>query len=230
MTLAIMQPYLLPYIGYWQLMNAVDTFVIYDDVNYIKQGYINRNHILTNGQFQPFTLEVIGASSNKLINQIHIGNNGKKILKTIVQNYKKAPYFVEIFPLIENILTHKEENLAKFIGHSLEKVSQYLEMDIEFIYSSDVKKDNRLKAQDKVLDICKTLHATSYINTMGGQKLYDKEVFRFNNLNLYFLQTDSSICYQQFDNEFVSNLSIIDILMFNDIAKIQTYLKQYKLI
>ena len=80
MTLAIMQPYLFSYIGYWQLINAVDTFVIFDDVNFIKKGYINRNSILANGKSQTFTLELIGASSNKLINEIEIGNNINKIL------------------------------------------------------------------------------------------------------------------------------------------------------
>lgn len=109
MTLAIMQPYLFPYIGYWQLINAVDTFVIYDDVNFIKQGYINRNSILSNGKSQQFTLELIGASSNKLIKEIEIGNNANKILKTIKQSYIKAPLFENVIILLEEILTNKEK-------------------------------------------------------------------------------------------------------------------------
>ena len=105
MTLAIMQPYLFPYIGYWQLLNAVDTFVLYDDVNYINKGYINRNSILVDGKAQQFTLELINASQNKLINEIEIGNNSKKLLKTITQSYIKAPFFEDIITLIEEILT-----------------------------------------------------------------------------------------------------------------------------
>jgi len=140
MTVAIMQPYLFPYIGYWQLIDAVDTFVILEDVNFINKGYINRNSILVNGKSQQFTLELISRSQNKLINEIEIGNNSKKLLKTIEMSYKKAPYFKTIFPVIEDILNQKEKNLAKFIGYSLQKVSSYLEIDTQFIYSSNIKK------------------------------------------------------------------------------------------
>ena len=100
MKLAVMQPYFFPYIGYWQLISAVDTFVIYDDVNYIKQGWINRNNIIGNDSNQLISLQVIGASSFKLINEIEVGNNSSKIIKTIQQTYKKAPYYENIFPLL----------------------------------------------------------------------------------------------------------------------------------
>lgn len=224
-----MQPYLFPYIGYWQLINAVDIFVIYDDVNFIKQGYINRNSILANGKSQQFTLELIGASSYKLINEIDIGNNIKKILKTIEQSYIKAPYFHDIFPIIEDILIREEKNLAKFIGNSLRILSHYLEMDTQFIYSSDSKKDNNLKAQDKVIDICKNLNARKYINAIGGQELYSKEIFKENSIELNFLKTEI-VEYKQFKNEFIPYLSIIDILMFNSKEEIRNMLNRYELI
>lgn len=227
MTLAIMQPYLFPYIGYWQLINAVDTFVIFDDVNFIKKGYINRNSILLGGKSQQFTLELIGASQNKLINEIEVGNSSKKLLKTIEMSYKKAPYFERIFPIIEDIFNQDEKNLAKFIGYSLQKVSNYLETDTKFIYSSDIHKDNSLKAQDKILDICKKLKATDYINAIGGQELYDKKKFQEENINLSFLDTEL-VEYKQFKNEFVPYLSIIDVLMFNSIDRIRDMLSRYE--
>jgi len=229
MTLAIMQPYLFPYIGYWQLIEAVDTFVIYDDVNFIKQGYINRNNILSNGNKQTFTLELIGASSNKLINEILVGRNVKKLLKTIKQNYIKAPYFKDTFPVIENILNNKEKNLARFVGYSLQKLSYYLDIDTKFIYSSDIEKDNTLKGQDKVLTICNILKADKYINAIGGQKLYSKEIFKKNGIELNFLKSEL-IEYKQFKNDFIPNLSIIDILMFNNKDNIKKMLKRYELI
>lgn len=229
MRVAIMQPYLFPYIGYWQLINSVDTFVIYDDVNFIKQGYINRNSILSNGQSQQFTLELMGASSNKLINEIEIGNNINKILKTIKQSYIKAPFFQEIITLTEKILTNKEKNLGKFIGFSLEKISQYLEINTKFIYSSNIEKNNNLKAQDKVIDICKNLNAKTYINTIGGQELYNKEIFRENCIELDFLKTEL-VEYKQFKNDFVPYLSIIDILMFNSKDEIKNMLNRYELV
>ena len=229
MTLAIMQPYLFPYIGYWQLINSVEMFVIYDDVNYIKQGYINRNSILSNGKSQIITLELIGASSNKIIKEIEVGNNREKLLKTIKQNYTKAPYFVTVYSIIENILNQNEKDLANFIGYSLEKISNYLEIDTKFIYSSEIKKDNILKAQDKVLEICKILKANKYINAIGGQELYSKEIFKENDIELNFLKTEL-VEYKQFKNDFVSYLSIIDILMFNSKDEIKNMLDRYELV
>lgn len=228
MTLAIMQPYLFPYIGYWQLINAVDTFVIYDDVNFIKQSYINRNSILANGQAQAITLELFGASSNKLINEISVGNNKKKLLKTIKQNYIKAPYFDDVFPIIDDILNQEEKNLAKFIGYSLQKLSNYLEIDTKFIYSSDIEKDNSLKAQDKVLEICNILQADNYINAIGGKELYSKDDFKNFDITLNFLETEL-IEYKQYKNDFVPYLSIIDIMMFNK-NEIKEMLARYELV
>lgn len=229
MTLAIMQPYLFPYTGYWQLINAVDTFVIFDDVNFIKKGYINRNSILLNGKPHIFTLELIGASQNKLINEIEIGSNSRKILKTIEMSYKKSPYFYIVFPIIKDILDNKEKNLAKFIGYSLEKIANYLGMGTKFIYSSDIRKNNSLKAQDKILEIASLLKSTDYINAIDGQKFYDKERFSQENIQLNFLDTEITE-YKQFENEFESHLSIVDILMFNSIEDIKNILSKFKLI
>lgn len=229
MTLAIMQPYFFPYIGYWQLIKAVDIFVIYDDVNYINKGYINRNSILVGNKSQKFTLELIGASQNKLINEIEVGSNSKKLLKTIEIAYKKAPYFSDIFPMIEDILNNKEKGLARFIGHSLVQISDYLKLNTKFIYSSDIKKENSLKAQDKIIDICKKLEAIDYINAIGGQELYNKEKFKEQNLNLNFLKTELTE-YKQFKNDFIPYLSIIDILMFNRLSEVNQLLRKYELI
>lgn len=229
MTLVIMQPYFFPYIGYWQLIKAANTFVIYDDVNFIKQGYINRNTILFKDNKQQFTLELSKASSFKLINQIELKNNKNKLLTTIKQNYCKAPFFNTVIVIIEEILTNNEKNLAKFIGYSLKKISDYLEIRTNFIYSSDIKKDNNLKAQDKVIDICKKLNAEKYINSIGGQNLYSKEIFKTNNIELNFLKTEI-IEYNQLINNFIPYLSIIDILMFNKKNDIKIMLDSYKLI
>jgi hypothetical protein len=228
MTLAIMQPYFFPYIGYWQLINVADTFVIFDDVNFIKKGYINRNSILVGGKSQKITLELIGASQNKLIKEIEVGSNSQKVLKTIEMSYKKAPYFSNVFPMIEDILNQEDKNLAKFIGYSLQQISNYLKLNIKFIFSSDIEKDNSLKAQEKILDICKKLNVTNYVNAIGGQELYNKEKFQEQNMQLNFLKTEFTE-YKQFKNEFIPYLSIIDILMFNNCDEIQNMLNDYKL-
>ena len=224
-----MQPYFFPYIGYWQLINAVDIFVIYDDVNFIKRGYISRNNILQNQKAQLFTLELIGASQNKKINEISVGNNAKKLLKTIKQNYSKAPFLNDVFQVLDEILNNEEKELSKFLGFSLVKIAKYLNIDTKFLYSSDIKNDKTFKAQDRLIEMSKILNATGYINSIGGIELYDKEVFSQNDINLSFLKTHE-ISYKQFNNEFVPNLSIVDILMFNSKDNIKNMLNQFQLI
>lgn len=228
-SVAIMQPYLFPYIGYFQLIKAVDIFVIYDDVNYINKGYINRNTILLHDKPHKFTLALSGASQNKLINQIQIGSNAKKILKTIEMSYKRAPFFREIFPTLKNIMLNDEKNLAKFVGNSLQRISNGLDLKTIFIYSSEIEKDNTLASPCKIIDICKKLGATTYINAIGGQKFYDKFLFKQKNINLFFLKTLQQQ-YKQFKSEFTPNLSIIDILMFNMRLSTIKMLDQYELI
>ena len=229
MKVAIMQPYFFPYIGYWQLIHSVDTFVIYDDVNFIKRGYINRNNIFQNGNSQLINLELIGSSSNKKINEISVGNNAKKLLKTIRHNYSKAPYFKDFFPILEEILNNNNENLAKFLGSSLINISKYLKIDTRLLYSSDLKNDKTLKAEDRLIEMSKILNAKEYINSIGGIKLYKKKAFSKKKIRLSFLETNE-ISYKKFNNEFEPNLSIIDILMFNSVYKTKIMLNQFQLI
>jgi len=223
-----MQPYLFPYLGYWQLINAVDTFVIYDDVNFIKQGYINRNSVLSIDKAQRFTLELTGASSFKMINEVKVGANTKKLLKTIKHNYLKSPYFEEVFPLVQKIFGQEERNLAKYIGHSLQEIADYLQISTELVYSSAVKKKDSLKAEDKVIDICTVLKADTYVNSIGGRKLYNKHRFKEKGIELKFLSSKPKE-YKQFKSNFVPGLSIIDIMMFNSKADIKIMLNEYEL-
>ena len=232
MKIGIMQPYFLPYIGYWQLLNAVDKYIIYDDVNFIKGGWINRNRILVNKEPKMLTLKLNGASPNKLINEIEILDNNiqiKKILKTIDISYRKAPYFEVIYPLIEKILKFNELNLAKFIKNSFEIICEYLDIKTELIISSSLEKKSELKAQDKVINICKILKATEYYNAIGGQELYSFDKFKEEKIQLKFLKT-KDIKYKQLDNEFISNLSILDVLMFNSKEEVKKMLNSYSII
>tara|TARA_B110001452_G_scaffold263794_1_gene265770 strand:+ start:1338 stop:2027 length:690 start_codon:yes stop_codon:yes gene_type:complete len=229
MKVAIMQPYFFPYIGYWQLVNYVDVFVIYDDVNFINRGFINRNKFLQKTKSQLFTLELFGASQNKKINEIKLGENSEKILKSIVHNYSKAPFFKDVLPILEEILNNNNENLAKFLGFSLINISKYLKIDTRLLYSSDLKNDKTLKAEDRLIEMSKILNAKEYINSIGGIKLYNKNAFAKKKIRLSFLETNE-ISYKQFNNEFEPNLSIIDILMFNSVNKIKIMLNQFQLI
>ncbi len=223
------QPYLFAYIGYWQLINLANIYVISDSMQYIKKGYINRNSILINNKKHLFTLEVKGVHGNSLINEIKVGNNSKKIIKTIFHAYKKAPYFNEVYPLIENILNNREKNLAKYIGYSIKKVSNYLDIDTKFVYLSDLQGETTLKAQARTIDICKRVGATKYVNAIGGQELYSKEDFLKENIELNFLRTDE-FKYKQFNGEFIPHLSIIDVMMFNSKDEIKKILNRFTLI
>lgn len=223
MKLAIMQPYLFPYLGYFQLIRAVDAFVVYDDVNFINRGWINRNNILAQGKAQLFTMELEEASQNKLINEIGVAGRNDKLLKSIRQSYSKAPYFQQVFPMIEDILNQQEKNLARFLDYQLRKVCTYLGLSPQWHISSDLKKDTSLRAQDKILSICEELGATHYINVPGGKDLYDRQSFEARGMELSFIQQVSAT-YTQFGNEFVPHLSIIDVLMFNSPDAIQSKL------
>jgi len=232
MKAAIMQPYFFPYIGYFQLLNAVDTFVVYDDVNFIKKGWINRNTILVNEKHYLFTVALKSASQNKLINEIALDDNSgwkTALLKTIHLAYGKAPFFAQVFPLIQDIIGQQETNLSKLIVYSLQKIGGYLSIETKMIISSEIEKNNSLKGQDKIIEICKKLDATHYINAIGGMALYDKTAFSDQNIILQFMQSNA-IVYPQFKNAFVPHLSIIDVLMFNAPEQVKTLLDQYELI
>ena len=177
-----------------------------------------------------FNLILSGASPNKLINEIFISDNQSKLLKTIQSAYQKAPHFSSVFPMMEKIIGYEEKNLAQYVGNSLIQIASYLRFDTELIYSSDIKeKNNSLKSQDKVLNICAALGATQYINAIGGMELYSKECFAESNIKLNFLKT-LPIVYEQFNNDFVPYLSILDVLMFNSVEQTNELLMQYELV
>ncbi|HKM35329.1 MAG TPA: WbqC family protein [Lachnospiraceae bacterium] len=227
-----MQPYFLPYIGYWQLMAAVDKYVIYDDVNFINRGWINRNRILLEGESHFINIPMIGASQNKLINEIGVNNEEKLIeknLRMVEYAYKKAPYFTKVYPLVKKILECKKEILSQYIAESFYIIAEYLSIETEFILSSQLDKDRSLKGQDKVLAICRILGATEYYNAIGGQGLYSDEDFEKSNLKLCFLKTDD-ITYPQLGGTYQSNLSILDVMMFNSQEKVKEMLHSYTLI
>lgn len=232
MKLVIMQPYLFPYLGYWQMIASADTFVLYDDVNYIKNGWINRNNLLLNGSAHLFTLALNKASPFKKINETFIKSdesNRNRVLAFIRNSYLKAPYFEMVFPLVEEIISYPENNLALYLENHFCKMCDFLEIKTKTLVSSRIQKNCHLHAQEKVLNICQNLGATQYINAIGGQELYNKEVFAQQGIQLNFIKM--RLCpYLQFKNNFVPNLSIIDVLMFNDKASVLSLLNEYDLV
>lgn len=229
MKLGIMQPYFFPYLGYWQLLANVDKYILYDDVTYIKGGWINRNNFLINGQKKLLTMQLEKASSYVLIKDILIKDDFSKFLKTIEMSYKKAPFFEDSFRLLKDICQCPDKKLGQFLFNSHIKICEYLGIDTELILSSSFEKHTELKGKVKVISICKQLGADEYINAIGGQELYDKKEFAENGIRLNFLQANLRE-YRQLKNEFVAGLSIIDIMMFNSKEEIKEMLNDFKLV
>ncbi|TVU61484.1 WbqC family protein [Vibrio atlanticus] len=228
MIFSVMQPYIFPYLGYYQLVNAVDKFVFYDDVTFIKSGYINRNSILSNGLAQRFTIPVPGMSSNILINELKFDSNVKKILKAIQQSYSKAPFFNQVYPLVEGVLMCKNRSIEHICALSIKMVFEYLEIDKEILFSSNIQYDRTLPAPDKLIAIAKALGGDKYINTPGGKSLYSKDYFAGKNVHLSFIETEH-YKYTQNNNEFIPHLSMIDVLMWNEKDAVKELLNKYRL-
>jgi len=234
MKIGIMQPYFLPYIGYFQLINSVDKFVIYDDVQYIKRGWINKNKMLVNNNATNFILSIKNDSYDLNINERCFSDNLeveiKKLLKGIERAYKKAPYFNQVIPLIIKIFNYDtNKNISNFIFNSLEIVSNYIGIETELIKSSKIEKYKELKGQTKIIDIVKRVRGDTYINSIGGVKLYSKDIFKENDIKLKFIKSNN-IEYKQFNEKFIPNLSILDVLMFNSAEKVKEFLDEYELL
>lgn len=229
-----MQPYFMPYIGYFQLINAVDKFIFYDDVTFIKQGWINRNQILINNQAKMFSIPLNNASSHVLIKDVLISESAyqkwkKSFLNSILYSYKKAKNYSKINTLIEKILEKRPETISELAIKSVIAVAQYLDLKTEFGICSDIYTNTYLSGQNRVLDICRNEKAKTYINPIGGMELYSKKVFHEKNIELFFIQTHKSV-YTQFSEDFIPFLSIIDVLMFNDIDDIHKQLDNFTLL
>ena len=230
-----MQPYLFPYIGYYQMINCSDYFVIADDVQFIKKGWINRNRILLNGEPSMITLPLNRDSYILNINErsfaIQSGLMGRiSFLNKIVNSYRKAPEFKAVYPLIERIINYSNNNVAEFLTNSIKEVCIYLDIETEIIIESTFKLSPKLDYQDSVIYVCKELKAKRYINSIGGMDLYSRRKFEENSIELKFIKTRETLDYRQFYNKFVPNLSIIDVMMFNPRKEIKAMLTEYDLI
>jgi WbqC-like protein family len=222
MKLAIMQPYFLPYIGYFHLISAADVFVVYDNIKYTKKGWINRNRLLLNDADAQFSLPLRKGSDSLLVIEREISESFDPVdlLNQFKGAYSRAPYFSCVWPLLEEIITFPQRNLFRYIHHSILTCCEWLALPTRVIVSSTVDIDHSLKSQDKVLSMCKTLQAATYINSMGGVELYEKEVFERRGVDLRFISSNE-FRYAQFAESFVPWLSIVDVMMFNPLGVVR---------
>ncbi len=232
MTLGMMQPYFFPYLGYWQLMDAVDEYIIYDDVNFIKNGWINRNRIKINGEAAMFGVSVRKASQNSLICELEIilsDNDKDMLIRKLSMAYAKAPYKDDVLDLFADTLNCGTMNLAEFLAYSNRKTAEFLGIRTPIYTAAELKLDHTNKAQQRIIDICKARGYSRYINAIGGKELYDKESFEQNGIELAFLRMDPDIVYPQGKGVFIPSLSILDVMMYNSRAEIRDLLGRYTL-
>jgi hypothetical protein len=223
-----MQPYFLPYIGYYQLMASVDKFVVFDDVNYINRGWINRNRLLLNGRAHTFTIPLRSASQNVLICDIELADLShwrKKFQTTVFQAYRKAPNYTQVASVIDGIVNYPETRLDLFLLNSLREVIRYLSMDVQIVETSRLYSNASLKGEERIFNICDKEKAEEYINLIGGLEIYRRESFKARNIKLRFLRSTPS-SYSQQNNTHVPWLSILDVLMFNPVDEVKKMLTE----
>ncbi len=226
-----MQPYFLPYMGYWQLINFCDEFVVYDNIQYTKKGWITRNRFLQNGKDVLFSLQ-LKADSDKLPvykRELAESFDRDKLIRQLKEAYKKAPYYSENFFVIEEIINFPENNLSLYIQNSLRKICAYLDIKTPLIVSSQIDVDHELKGKDKVAAICKALDADQYINPIGGIDLYDKLEFKNKGIDLQLMKS-IPLDYDAFGSPAIPHLSVLDVLMFNSRAQVIEYLQEFRLV
>jgi hypothetical protein len=234
--IAVMQPYVFPYIGYFQLIHSVETFVYYDDVNFIKQGWINRNRILVNGNAFLFTIPVENISSFKEIRHVRLHERNyqiwkPKFLKTLTQAYGQAPFFSDAIDLIYEALSYQGNTISELAQNTVNLASVYLGLNKTFLRSSELFGDSKgMDKADRLVTIAKRLLADNYVNPLGGTELYEKKYFSDRGIDLSFIKPAESIIYSQGKNpKFLPWLSIIDVIMFNSRETIQKLLASYEL-
>lgn len=231
MKLAIMQPYFFPYIGYFQLMAAVDRWVTHDDVNFMRQSWINRNQILVSCKAFMFSLPLEHSSSFRAIHETCLASDGgrsrQKLFKTIEQSYRKAPHFHQVYDLIKGVFARSVENMGQLAYDSVCAVARYLDLSVEIVPTSRHYENGHLKGEERVLDICRREAATEYFNLPGGKALYNRKTFAEAGVTLNFIQP-VQLPYRQYDCAFVPWLSIIDVMMFNGPDTVRSMLNQYE--
>ncbi|HLL13124.1 MAG TPA: WbqC family protein [Rubrivivax sp.] len=226
MKLALMQPYLFPYIGYFQLVAAVDRFVFYDDVNYIKNGWINRNRIANHGTARYFTVPLSDASPFQAINTVRTQPPAtwrRTLLESLRHQYRRAPHYAAVAALVEDVFGSDSDAIADIARGSVVRCADYIGLATDFVPTSAHYGNHELKASQRVLDICRREAADEYWNLPGGRVLYDSAEFAEHGIALHFVDP-IPFSYAQGSHDFVPGLSIIDVLMHNPPSAVRAHL------
>ena len=239
MTLAGNQPYFLPYFPYWQLIAAADTFLVSDDYDFIKAGWVNRNRILVNGRPQYFRIEVLHAGESRLIKDKLLAPHWTDSkLRTVEMAYHAAPYFNQGYALMEKVFSCRSERLLDVLELSIREVCAYLGITTPLVRTSSLEGNSLLRREYRVYDFCRRLGADRFINAIGGQALYSKEEFKARGVDLKFIRGgtppyDQALHFARYTarpGAFVPGLSVLDVIMFNSREACHDMLGMYELI
>lgn len=224
-----MQPYFFPYLGYFSLLDSVDVFVIYDDVNFIRRGWINRNYFLGSKGSYRYTLPIQNVSQNKKICDLFISDIEKQkrqFMTSIQHSYGKSPYYKQVHLLLEQIFSCNSDNLSIFLAHSLQCLSDYIGISTKIVRASDLQIAQEKSREDRIIAMCKSLGASVYINAAGGTDLYKSQSFSDNDLELMFINFEGEEYQQYTQGSFIKDLSVIDGLMFNSPSQLLSIIKR----
>ncbi len=234
MKIALMQPYFLPYLGYFQLIYAADKFIFFDDTGFIKKGWIHRNNILLNRKRHRFTIPIQHISSFTPIRETLISEKplfwNQKLIKTFRYAYSKAPYFDVVFPQVEPILRGAiKRPIADVAIDSVQMVLTYLGIEKTLLRSGERYENHTIKLSERVVDICQKEGAFGYINAIGGLHFFDTKYFEESLIKLQFLKPNLRQ-YTQSTPKFIAGLSILDVLMYNEPTTVKAMLADYELL
>jgi len=214
------------------MVQAVDDFVFYDDVMFIKKGWINRNRILMQGKEFLFTIPLEKQSQNKTIRESTVAwgpDFPGKFLTQLESAYKKAPQFDRVMPMIRQLLSHQPISMADLAGKSIEGVWQYLGLEKRFHYSSQLPNNQEAGRAERLIHLTKSLGDSKYINALNGQELYEKDFFAKHHVDLKFIKPGLEPYKQGKTDEFIAGLSMIDVLMWNQPEIVVRLLHNYTL-
>lgn len=233
-TISMMQPYLFPYLGYFQLIAASDVFVLVDDLQFVKGSWMNRNRVLTHdGQPKLITFPLRKGSRRAAINERWLSETfdqeADALLTMLEHTYKKAPYKTEVLALLKSIFANPDRNLARFTENSIRALCRYMKIETPILMLSELADTRAMDKQDRIIRIVQQLEGTRYLNSIGGVPLYCPDYFADHGLQLHFIKMDE-VTYPQLSAEFVPSLSIIDVLMFNSAESVKELLTRYTLI
>jgi len=231
MVVAAMQPYFFPYIGYFQLMAACDLFVIRDDAQFIAGGWVNRNRILVGGMPRWITMPVARAPHHlpiKAREYLLDHPLARRIRRRIVAAYEGAPYFAATMVTIDEALSCQDANVAEYNTRLLAMLARRLGINTPVCMASGIG-STQLRGEQRVIEICIQVEASTYVNPVGGAHLYDRTHFAEFGVMLRFLRSCAP-AYRQFGDASVSSLSVIDVMMFNDASSIAEMIRAYHLV